>query len=299
MNYNKLLIIFCASILVCCKETKTKKAETEMLTKTEIVLKKLWESDTLLKTSEAVRYNSDKNIMYVSNIGNVPPDSKDGDGSISILNEAGEIIIQNWVTGISAPKGSNFYKNKLYVTDINELVEIDLETGNIDNKYVVEDAVFLNDVDIDANGDVYFTDSSGDKILKLVDNKVETWLNLPDVNPNGILVEENRILVVSFKNGDFLSIDKKTKEIDVIASVIGGGDGIVAIDKGYIISTWQGEVFFVDKHSKDTKAVKILDTKAEKLNAADISIIPEKNILLVPTFFGNSVMAYKINIKKS
>ncbi len=293
MNNIKYLIIICFSILVCCKQSKTEKLKTEK--SVEIVLEKLWETDTILKTCEAVRYNPDKDIIYVSNIGSVPPDAKDNDGSISILDEDGKVLNQNWVTGISAPKGSDFYKNTLYVTDVNEVVEIDIETGNVDNKYVVEDAVFLNDLSVDTNGDVFFTDSRGDRVLKLANNEVSPWLDLVGVNPNGILVEKERILVVSYSNGNLIAIDKKTKKRDVIATEIVGGDGIVSINEGYLVSTWQGEIFFVDKNLKNSKAIKILDTKADKLNAADISIIPEKNILLVPTFFGNSVIAYKIN----
>ncbi|MCL6295234.1 hypothetical protein [Jejuia spongiicola] len=293
MDNVKYLIMFCFSILVCCNQAKTKKQKTEK--SVEIVLEKLWETDTILKTCEAVRYNPKKNLIYVSNIGNVPPDAKDNDGSISILDESGKVLNQNWVTGISAPKGSDFYKNTLYVTDVNEVVEIDIETGHVNNKHVVQDAVFLNDLSVDLNGDIFFTDSRGDRVLKLVNNKVSPWLDLIGINPNGILVEKERVLVVSYSNGNLISIDKKTKKKDVLATGIVGGDGIVSIKEGYIVSTWQGEIFFVDRHLKNSKAIKILDTKAEKLNAADISIIPEKNILLVPTFFGNSVIAYKIN----
>ena len=57
------------------------------------------------------------------------------------------------------------------------------------------------------------------------------------------------------------------------------------------------QIYFVEKNSKGEPAIKILDTKAQKLNTADIGIIPKKNILLVPTFFGNKVVAYKIDYK--
>ncbi len=293
MNYVKYLLILCFSILLCCKESKTEKQKVKH--SVEVTLEKLWETDAILKTCEAVRYNPDKNLIYVSNIGNVPPDAKDGDGSISILDEDGNILTRDWVKGISAPKGSDLYKNTLYVTDVNEIVEIHIETGQVVNKYPVEDAVFLNDLSVDVNGEVYFTDSRGDRILKLVNAKVSPWLDLAGINPNGILVEKERILIVSYSNGNLISIDKKTKAKTTIATGIVGGDGIVSIDEGYLVSTWQGEIFFADRHLKNTKAIKILDTRAAKLNAADISIIKEKNILLVPTFFGNQVVAYKIN----
>lgn len=294
MKTYQLLLLFSIVVLISCKQKK-KEVVTHEPIKTEINLTKLWETDTLLKTCEAVRYNKEKGVIYVSNIGNVPPSEKDGDGSLSIIDKSGKIINQNWVTGMSAPKGTHFYNDKLFVTDIDEVIEIDIPTNTINKKYKVNNAVFLNDLDIDTNGDVYFTDSSDNKVYKLVNGEVSLWLNIDGFNPNGILVEKDRILVVSFSKGDFVAIDKATKEQTVIATGIVGGDGIVSIKEGYLVSTWPGELFFVDKSFLGDVATKILDTKDEKLNAADIDIIPEENILLVPTFFGNKVVAYKIN----
>ena len=297
MKTYQLLLLFGIVVLISCKNNKKETIVQESI-RTEIVLTKLWETDTLLKTCEAVRYHKEKGVIYVSNIGNVPPDEKDGDGSMSIINLKGEIVNQNWVTGINAPKGIHFYNDKLYVTDIDAIVKIDMESGAIEKRIAVENAIFLNDLDIDTNnGDVYFTDSSDSKVYKLVNDEVSLWLDLEGMNPNGILVENGRILVVSFSKGDFIAIDKNTKEQTIIATGIVGGDGIVPIKEGYLVSTWPGELFFVDKNHQGKAANKILDTKEEKLNAADISIIPEENILLVPTFFGNKVVAYKIGYK--
>lgn len=296
MKTYQLLLLFGIVVLISCKKNK-KEAIVQEPIKKEIVLTKLWETDTLLKTCEAVRYHKEKGVIYVSNIGNVPPSEKDGDGSMSIINLKGNIVNQNWVTGMNAPKGVHFYNDKLYVTDIDAIVKIDTKSGAIEKRIAVENAVFLNDLDIDTNGDVYFTDSSDSKVYKLVHDEVSLWLDLEGINPNGILVEKDRILVVSFSKGDFIAIDKTTKQHSVLATDIVKGDGIVPIKEGYLVSTWPGELFFVDKNHQGETANKILDTKEEKLNAADISIIPEENILLVPTFFGNKVVAYKIGYK--
>lgn len=297
MKYSSLFLMVGIVAFVACKQTKHVKVENASTSKKGITLTKLWETDTMLKTCEGVRYDASKNSIYVSNIGGVPPDKKDGDGSMSIINDQGKILNQNWVTGCDAPKGIDFYDDKLYVADIDVILKINKETGVIEKKYHVTEAVFLNDVAIDTNGDVYVTDSKNDKIYILVNDAVSVWMALEGMNPNGILVEENRILVVSSSKGDFISIDKKTKERTTLATGIVGGDGIVAIKEGYIISAWQGEIYFVEKNAKNDPAIKILDTKEQKLNTADIGSIPEKDMLLVPTFFGNKVVAYKIDYK--
>ena len=69
-----------------------------------------------------------------------------------------------------------------------------------------------------------------------------------------------------------------------------GADGIVMIGKeGYIVSSWGGEVYFVDAAGKSQK---MLDTKDQKLNSADIAYDSKSKTVYIPTFFGNSVMAY-------
>ncbi|MEP0712750.1 MAG: ATP-binding protein, partial [Algoriphagus sp.] len=59
----------------------------------------------------------------------------------------------------------------------------------------------------------------------------------------------------------------------------------------YVASRWAGEIYFV---SGDGETL-LLDTKSEESNTADIGFIPEDNIVLVPTFFKNKVVAYKLD----
>ena len=294
MALSRFFLSFCIVLIMSCNPYVVAQIKTPKQPK--ITLTKLWETDTLLTTCEAVRYHEATKRIFVSNIGGVPPSAKDADGSMSIINAEGKIISQNFATGLDAPKGVSYFKDKLYVTDIDYVVKINIASGVIEKKVKVDNAIFLNDLDIDTNGDVYFTDSRDSKVYKMVNDKVSLWLDLEGLNPNGILVEKDRVLVVSFSNGNFIAIDKKTKNKTVLATGIVSGDGIVSLKEGYIISTWPGELFFVPKNTSKTEAIKLLDTKAQKLNCADIGIISNKNILLVPTFFGNKVVAYKLHV---
>src|SRR5690606_15287763 len=282
------LLILCAFACFAFQKSETK---TNFNAPT---LTKLWETDTVLVTSEAVRFHPEKEIISVSNIGGTPPNKKDGDGYISVLSKDGKIINKDWVTGINAPKGLHFYNGKLFVDDIDEVVQIDMETGTIEKKHAIEGAIFLNDLDIDANGVIYMTDSQDEKIYKLVDGQSSLWLDLKGYYPNGILVEENRVLILSSSKGELIAIDKTTKEKTILATGARGGDGIVATEQGYILSAFQGELFFADKHKVNSEAVKLLDTRNDKRNAADISFNAKENIVYVPTFYGNTVAAYKL-----
>lgn len=109
---------------------------------------------------------------------------------------------------------------------------------------------------------------------------------------NGILVDHETIYLAGFGNGDINTIDLETKEITNRAkAAVPGGDGIAPWEGGYAYSNWNGEVYYV---TPDWKVKKVLDTKAEKANAADITINQKTGELLVPTFFDNRVVAYKI-----
>lgn len=301
MKLFKYTLLLSILAVMSCKEVKKKVVTDSAQNKVEaksktISLERLWKSDTTLTTSEAVCFNANKNVIYVSNIGAVPPNAKDGDGTLSILDLDGKVITQNWITGLHAPKGIAIFNGKLYVADIDEVVKIDTESGTIDKRFKIEGAKFLNDVDVDDKGVIYVSDTYGNKIHKIANDEVTEWKTFTDFNPNGILVEDNRIVIVSYSKGDLIAIDKDTKKETLLAKGIKGGDGIVAIPEGYIVSNWAGEVYFAAKDLDGAVATKILDTKAAKINAADIAIIPGKNILLIPTFFANTVDAYKINV---
>src|SRR6478752_3742025 len=84
-------------------------------------LVKLWQTDTLLKTPESVLFDEKAQLLYVSNIDGAP-DGKDGKGSIGKVGLDGRIIQVDWVKGLNAPKGMGLYKDKLYVTDLTEVV---------------------------------------------------------------------------------------------------------------------------------------------------------------------------------
>jgi hypothetical protein len=74
----------------------------------------------------------------------------------------------------------------------------------------------------------------------------------------------------------------------------GGADGTALVGKGqYLVSSWQGEIYSVDA----SESKKILDTREEKINAADIAFDAKTKTLFIPTFLANSVMAYIPGIK--
>lgn len=253
-------------------------------------LKLKWETDTLLTTCESVIYDEANEVLYVSNIMG-DPSGKDGKGSIGKVDLDGKIIDANWVSGLDAPKGMGLFNGKLYATDIDRIVEIETASGKILNTYPVDSAKFLNDITVDAQGRVYASDSNTKNIVMLENGKVSVWLQLSD-GPNGLLAEENRMMVALWDPMSLNTIDYPSNQVAFKTDSLENPDGIEAVgDGGYLVSSWNGQIHYVDSAWKRTR---ILDTREAKISAADIEYIPAKNLLLIPTFFNNKVMAYEL-----
>jgi len=253
-------------------------------------LVKLWESDTLFTTAESVIFDKKSKVIYVSNIEGQPWE-EDGKGSIGKLSLDGKVINARWVTGLNAPKGLGIVNGKLYVADNVKLIEIDQKSGKILHKYEVKDCQGLNDVATTADGSVYFTDSEKGVVHLLKDGVVSTVVNGLG-GSNGIFYETDRLLLGTWSDSCLTVYNFKTQNKTIFAKNLPQPDGIEAIGNGsYLVSTWSGLIHLVDKKGK---VELLLDTKKDKISAADIDFVKEKNLLLVPTFFRNTVVAYRL-----
>ncbi|MGB3586988.1 MAG: gluconolaconase [Tunicatimonas sp.] len=254
-----------------------------------------WATNTVLRTPESVLYDEETDMIFVANIGTFNRDSKDGDGFISVLAPDGVVEELNWVEGLNDPKGMGVFDGKLYVADMDEVVEISIAEAQILNKYPIEGALFLNDITINGQGQVYVSDSDDDKIHMLDGGQLSVWLDDSTMQrPNGLLADDNQMLLASAGGGFLAPIDLDSKQVqETWLENIPSADGIIKTMSGdYIVSTWQGEVHYVTADGEQT--MKLLDTKAEEINAADIGYIPQQNLLLVPTFNDHRVVAYKV-----
>jgi len=251
-------------------------------------LAKTWESDSSFKVPECVLYSPAENILYVSNIDGKSSE-KDLKGSISKVSPDGKTMTHNWAINLSAPKGMGIYEKKLFVADLQEVVVIDLNSGDILERIVVPGSVFLNDVTIAANGTVYVSDSHTGKVHQLKKSVVSTYLE-NKVSINGLYADGND-LYLAVK--DTLYKADNNKILSVIATGMDeSSDGIeMTNNKDFIVSCWNGIIYHI---KKDGSKNVLLDTREQKINAADIGFDKAKNMLYVPTFFYNKVAAYQL-----
>lgn len=251
-------------------------------------LTKVWSTTDGLKTPESVLYDTQSNLIYVTNIDG-EASKKDGNGFISILNGDGKMNKLKWVTGLNAPKGQAIHGGNLYVADIDELVIISIKDAKINHRIKVENAKFLNDVTAADDGTIFVTDMQDNKIYAYANGKLNLWLEDKLVNnPNGLWAEKGKLYIGTEQ---ILEADIKTKALKPLVDKCGGIDGLEKIsDDQFVYSNWQGRIFV----TKGKESIKLLDT-VDKQNTADIDYVPGKKLVLVPTFSGNSVDAYQLN----
>lgn len=252
-------------------------------------LVKKWETDSIMKVPESVLFHAAAQVLYVTNIDGTDPWLKDGKGSVGKVGLDGKIINVEWVTGLNAPKGMGLHDGKLYVADLTQVIVIDIATGNIVERITVEGAQGLNDITIDRKGVVYASDSPGKKVFRIEKGKSSVYVeNLQ--RPNGLLARKKDFFVLD--NGILYKVGKDKSLNKIAEGLEGGTDGIEHVrGKEYIVSCWAGAIWYVNTAGTKTK---LLDTREQKINTADIGYDAKNRIVYVPTFWKNSVVAYEL-----
>src|ERR671923_2094828 len=300
--------------------TNAQQQQQQQMTTTKI--EKVWETPAELKNPESVIYEPNENVLFVSNVDGAP-DRKDKQGFISKVSPLnGSIIELNWVTGLDAPKGmaitNNTNNTLLYVSDITDLIEIDINSGKIINRYNAPGSAFLNDVASDNQGHVYVSDTVTSTIYRL-DTKnlgnssnnnnnnasLQVWLQSPELNgPNGLYVDDtnNKLIVVSFgafskPGGSIEAVDLQNRTMSSLgeegtAVPIGGLDGIEADSTGryyYVTDNAGGKLYVVNSNGTGYETLDL-----QNQGAADLGIILDQNMIIIPMMQDNKLEAYRI-----
>jgi hypothetical protein len=253
---------------------------------------------------ESIELDMAHGVLYVSSIGGGPLD-KDGNGYISKVSKDGKMLEQNWITGLNGPKGMVIDGFKMYVSDIDQLVEIDTRTGKVVAKHDAAGAVFLNDTAVDADGNVYVSDIAKSTIWQLKDGKMSLWYDKPGFqNPNGLrVIHGDRLLVAGFgtgmhddgamdTKGSLLVIDLKTKEL----SNLGDGRGIGALDglerngrDGFYATDFNAGALY--NINRDGSFETVLDLKA---GSADMDQFNNGHTVVIPQMLENEIEGYSV-----
>jgi sugar lactone lactonase YvrE len=263
--------------------------------------KLLWEVKGLAQPESVVQDPATGSI-YVTNIAGAIM-QKDGNGFIARLRPDGTIIEREWVKGLNAPTGMALHDRTLFVADVDELIEINVASGEITKRHEAKGAVFLNDVAVGEDGAVYVSDTPMNTIWRFKDGSFEPWLANDDLNgPNGLLPQGDKLIVASFGKlpgegqkqelGGLLVVDLEDQSVSKLGSgePIGNLDGLQLLQPGvYLVTDWAAGVLYrVDAKGKADRLIKL------SKGSADLSYLPDKKIVLIPIMLNNALVAYAL-----
>jgi len=261
-----------------------------------------WTLQQGLDKPESVVYDAARDRLYVSNVQGNPPE-KDGKGYIATVSLDGKLLEKEWLKDLNAPKGMAIVGDKLYVSDVDALVEIDIPTAKIAQRYEAKGAKFLNDVSADTQKNIYVSDMFDDKIYCLCDGKFTMWLSSVKLSaPNGLLAEPDRLIVGSWGKikegfstevpGYLQAVDYKTKKVSPLGSdkPVGNLDGVESDGKdGYYVTDWMaGKLFHFDAKGEATELLKLKQGSADNLHLA------KQHLLLIPMMLDNELKAFEL-----
>lgn len=262
----------------------------------------VWSLTEGIDTPESAYYDADSNSLFVSQVAG-PPDRKDGVGWISRLDLEGKVIAARWVEGLNAPKGMRAHKGTLWVSDIDQVVAIDIAQARITRRVPVADARFLNDVAIGPDGTVYVSDMMLSRIYQVKGGNASVFAEGEDLEyPNGLLVDGGRLLVAAWGKpeadfstrvpGRLFSLDLETKKKTLITrDPTGNLDGLELDGRGgFIVTDWiAGKVIHVAADGKTRTLLRLSQ------GTADHAYIPGRTLLVLPQMNENRVTAYDLS----
>ena len=255
---------------------------------------KLWESEKRFQTSESVLYDPKREVLYVTNFDQFNVGNPAVRQSISRVSLDGRIEELEWVGGLNNPLGMTIHKDRLYVAERNGVAVIDPEKAEVVRRIPVPGSLFLNDIAVDREGRIYITDSRKNVIWRVAEDEAEPWLTGSDVeDPNVIYCYQKQVLFGNSADGRLKTVDPQSKAVRTVARLDRGFiDGFRVDHNGdYLVSLWRGILYRVKPSGQVTR---LLDTTTPGIFSADFEYIPEKRMLIIPNFYGNTITAYSL-----
>lgn len=261
-------------------------------------MEEVWITPDTFLTPESVLKDPNRDLLYVTSFDNQFGAKPEPSGYISRLGLDGEILDHRWVEDLHAPTGMDTWRDTLFVAERENLLAIDLATGEVAGRWPIPDPVFPNDLVIDGEGVIYISDTRTDdwsdsRIYRFRDGRFDIFANEGISRANGLWIHDGWLVVGSSGDGFLKKVELATGRIETITS-FGAGiiDGIRWDPEGaYLVSRWEGQLFRI---SPTGEVLELLDARPQGWNTADFEYLPEEKLFIFPTFLDNRVRAMRM-----
>jgi sugar lactone lactonase YvrE len=202
---------------------------------------------------EAVRYDADQDIYFVSNFGRGSSSAEDNNGFISRMHPDGTLEKLDFIAGgvagviLHAPRGMTIVGDSLWVADADAVRVFHRRTGLplATARFTDFDIGFLNDVAPGPDG-VYVTDTGMNRIYRIAGGAVSLALADSGLgSPNGITWDRNsgRFIVVPFGGATAIRAWRPGSSMITDVGRSGGAmfDGVEVLADGRILVASQAD----------------------------------------------------------
>jgi sugar lactone lactonase YvrE len=238
-----------------------------------------------LSGPEAVRYDPELDVFFVSNFNDEP--AGDANGFVSKISPDGDVIVAKFMIGTEGRpfhggRGMFIDQAGLWVVDAGGVHVFDRHTGEqLDFVDFSEfELGFLNDIVLGKDGVLYVTDTDGASLYKIVDREAVFVTTVP-MNPNGITADPNtgRLLLVPWSGGDeIVAWDIDEESFSSVAKLEGGGnyDGIEIVGNTIIVASQMDTSLHLIVNGTDTGGIDLPG------KPADMGIDTKRGTIAVP-----------------
>lgn len=202
---------------------------------------------------EAVRYDPEQDLYFVSNFGPGSAQAKDNNGFISQMSPDGRVTKPRFIAGgtggvtLHAPRGMYIVGDTLWVADEDAVRGFNRHTGAplATADFSAYKLGFLNDVAAGPDGE-YVTDTGTETIYHIANGRVTVALQDKALGgPNGITWDaaNSRFIVVPFGGDKVIRAWKSgSKSLDVIGTSSSDKfDGVEVLPGNLVLASSQGD----------------------------------------------------------
>ncbi len=296
-----LTVLIAAIVVAACSGSKSDNATPDTLAVAHTDSARLIVSPAGFNAPEAVRYDPDQDLYFVTNWGTGDPAAKDNNGYISRMTPDGKVDQPKFIAGgtagatLHSPRGMTIVGDTLWMVDADAVRGFNRKTGaplaTIDfSSYKLG---FLNDITAGPGG-LYVTDTGTDHIYKIAGGRATVAVQDKALgNPNGITWDGvgNRFVIVPWAGDSTIkSWNGRDKSLSVV-----GKDGGTKFDGVEILS---GDRVLVSAQSDSSLHLFTSGTGRPIARTggapADIAVDTKRNRVAVPFVDRNLVEIWQL-----
>lgn len=233
-----------------------------------LTLTEIWRTEGFSTPADVVA-RSDGSLL-VSNIAG-SPDKTDGTGWIALVSSDGQLLDDEFATGMDAPGGMEIDRGVLYVADIDRVHLINPTDGTRHRSIDVEGAEGLTGI-ATWNAGLFLADAPTGRIYQLSGDEIDVVFEDEQlIGVEQIEAAGDTLLAAVPRTGAILQISAGG-DITPLADGIPGANSVARMEDGYLVSAGPGQLWVI---TDDGDRREILNTQDEGIMQNGLTVTGE------------------------